>query len=328
MELISTHRGSQNFFNELIREVREKNNPKKISLHRVTLQDALEQGFLFKLQQKLALDDPIQAMDEAAYFDFIKSGCADSESFEQEYCCNPADDNAAFLEYGLIASCEYPSGQQWEISYGEFAATAHQRQFYAGLDIGRTHDLTVLWIVEKLGDTLYTRKVITLKGMAKPDQEKVLYPWLEHLRRACFDYTGLGIGWGDDALRKFGKSTIELVTFTGRIKEEMAFALRGRFEDKTIRIPYDNFIRADLRAVKKQLTTSGNIRFIAESSENGHADRFWAVALAVLAASTPSLEIEFASSGVRSTHRALDDERKIKEDGFGSVSGSNDFSGW
>ena len=285
-EVISTHRGSQNFFNELIREVKEKGNPKQISLHSVSLQQALEQGFLYKLQQALPVDDPIQEMDEAAYFDFIKSGCADNESFEQEYCCNPADDNAAFLEYDLIASCEYSNNKDGDIDFAEFAATAHKRQFYSGLDIGRKNDLTVLWIFEKLGDVLYTRKLITLKNMAKPDQEKVIYPWIAHTKRDCFDYTGLGIGWGDDAQRKFGKSKIELVTFTNHIKEELAFSFRGRFEDKTLRIPYDPYVRADLRAVKKQITSAGNIRFIAESTENGHADRFWAGALGNHAATT------------------------------------------
>ena len=71
MEIISTHRGSHSFFNGLIREAREKGNPKKISLHRVTLQDALEQGFLYKLQQALPADAEQQVMTEAEYFDFI-----------------------------------------------------------------------------------------------------------------------------------------------------------------------------------------------------------------------------------------------------------------
>ena len=97
MEIISTHRGSHNFFNGLVREVREGGNPKNISLHRVTLEDALNQGFLYKLQQMLPADDERQAMDEAAYFDFIRAGAADEESFQQEYMCNPADDDIAFL---------------------------------------------------------------------------------------------------------------------------------------------------------------------------------------------------------------------------------------
>jgi hypothetical protein len=51
-------------------------------------------------------------------------------------------------------------------------------------------------------------------------------------------------------------------------------------EDRALRIPYDPVIRADLRSVTKQ-TTAGNIRFTAERTTDGHADRFWALALAV-----------------------------------------------
>lgn len=284
MEIISTHRGSHNFFNQLIREIREAGNPKNISLHRVTLQDALDAGFLWKLQKALPKDHEVQAMDEAAYFDFIKSGCADDESFQQEYLCHPADDDAAFLEYDLIAGCEYASGEDWEIDLQ--AIRSRGGQLFAGLDIGRKKDLTVLWVLEKLGDVFYTRKIIELKNMPKPDQEKVIWPVLAQVQRACFDNTGLGIGWTDDAQRAFGKYRIEGVTFTGQTKEALAYPVRGAMEDKKLRIPYKPEIRADLRAVTKVTTSSGNIRFTAERSENGHADRFWALALAVHAAQT------------------------------------------
>lgn len=292
MELISTHRGSHNFFNELVREVREKGNPKGISLHRTTLRDALDQGFLFKLQQMLPADDARQAMDEAAYFDFVRSGCADEESFQQEFMCAPADDDVAFLEYGLIAGCEYPASTDWQQQARPAAA-----RWYAGLDIGRKKDLTVLWIVEQLGDTLYTRHIETLRNMTKGDQERVLWPLMAQCERVCIDYTGLGIGWGDDAQEQFGTHHVELVTFTSRVKEELAYPLRGAFEDKHLRIPYDPEVRADLRAVTKQTTAAGNIRFTAERTADGHADRFWALALAVHAASNPTAPIEFMASG-------------------------------
>ncbi|MDO8940892.1 MAG: terminase family protein [Methylicorpusculum sp.] len=290
MEIISTHRGSHNFFNSLIREVREHGNPKNISLHRVTLQDALDQGFLYTLQKALPKDHEVQAMDEAAYFDFIKSGCADEESFLQEYMCEPADDDAAFLEYDLIAGCEYAAGEAWEypdLVRGERyrpPQSAASGPLFAGLDIGRKKDLTVLWVLEKLGDVLYTRLIIELKNMPKPDQEKIIWPVLAQMNRACFDATGLGIGWTDDAQRVFGQYRIEGVTFTGRVKETLAYPVRGMMQDKKLRIPYTPQIRADLRAVTKVTTAAGNIRFTAERSENGHADRFWALALAVHAA--------------------------------------------
>jgi len=50
-------------------------------------------------------------------------------------------------------------------------------------------------------------------------------------------------------------------------------------EDKSMRIPCKPEIRSDLRSVTKVVTGAGNIRFTAERSSNGHADRFWAMAL-------------------------------------------------
>lgn len=276
MEVISTHRGSHNYFNQLIREITESGNPKKISHHRATLQDALDQGFLWKLQQNLAADDERQAMDEAAYFDWVKSGAADEESFLQEYMCQPADDDAAFLEYDLIASAEYGREVAWE--------TIEGGELYVGVDIGRKHDLTVIWVLERLGDVLYTRAVIRLRNMSKPDQEKILWPWLERARRSNLDYTGLGIGWGDDAQAKFGKYKVELVTFTQQVKEALAYPVRSRMEERRLRIPYMPAVRASLRSVTKQVTPAGNIRFMAERTADGHADDFWALALAIQAA--------------------------------------------
>ena len=326
MEVISTHRVSHNFFNQLVREIRENNNPKGISLHRITLQDALNQGFLYKLQKSLPAGHAVHEMDEAAYFDFIKSGCADSESFQQEYMCDPADDDTAFLEYDLIAGCEYGGNDVWEADLEE--SRRNGAKLFAGLDIGRKKDLTVLWVFELLGDVLYTRKIIELQAMSKPDQEKVLWPVMKLMERTCIDYTGLGIGWGDDAQRAFGEYRVELVTFTNRVKEELAYPVRGRMEDKRIRIPYKPAIRADLRAVTKVTTAAGNIRFTAERSENGHADRFWALALGVHAASTPGAPIEFQSTGIRRNYiielsgsGLIDADRDV-------VRGMNDFEGY
>lgn len=284
MELVSTHRGSNSFFNGLIRDAREKGNPKRISLHRVTLQDALDQGFLYKLQQALPDDAEQQDMDEAEYFDFTKSGAADDESFDQEYMCIPADDDSKFIEYELITGCEYLADMPWERDVTD----TFSGQLYCGVDIGRKKDLTVLWVVERLGDVLYTRRVECMEKMRKSEQEKILYPWFALCERICIDATGLGIGWADDAQDKFGKRRVEGVTFTSQVKEALAYPLKGVMEDRKLRIPDDPVIRADLRKVQKVTTGAGNIRFVAESTPDGHADRFWALALAIEAASTAS----------------------------------------
>ena len=298
MELVSTHRGSNSFFNGLVREIREKGNPKKISLHRVTLQDALDQGFLFKLQQALPAEAEQQDMTEAEYFDFVKAGAADDESFDQEYMCIPADDDSKFIEYELITGCEYMAGMPWEREVTD----KFTGRLFCGVDIGRKKDLTVLWVLELLGDVLYTRAVIPMERMRKSAQEAILYPWFEIADRICIDATGLGIGWADDAQDKFGEHRVEAVTFTAQVKEALAYPLKGAMEDRALRIPDDPQIRADLRKVQKVTTTAGNIRFVAESTPDGHADRFWALALAVHAASSPSAPIEYQSDGAGERH--------------------------
>jgi phage FluMu gp28-like protein len=295
VEIFSTHRGTRNFFNELLNEIKHQGNPKGFSLHRVTLQDALEQGFLYKLQSKLPEGDARQGMDEAAYFDFVRRGCADEESFQEEFCCQPCDDNAAFLSYDLIASCEYRAEEDWEMDFsrdgspsrrGGRLSQADQPSLYIGVDVGRDHDLTVIWVVEKLGDVYFTRAVDCLDRESFDAQEGTLYAWLRNaaVKRCCIDRTGIGRQFVERAMQKFGTYRVEGVHFSGPVKEELAYPVRAAFEDRTIRIPNEKAIRADLRSIRKETTASGNIRFTGERTQNGHADRFWALALALHAA--------------------------------------------
>lgn len=306
MEIFSTHRGSANYFNDLITEIKHKGNPKGFSLHRVTLQDALEQGFLAKLQSKLPQEDPRQDMDEAQYFDFIRAGAPDEESFLQEFMCVPSDDNSAFLSYELIQTCEYKPGEYNELFTATDlrpAASLFTGGLYIGVDIGRDHDLTVIWILERIGDVYFTRGVIVLDKQPFDAQEEILYTILEHpsVRRCCIDSTGIGRQFAERAQKRFGEFRVEAVHFTGPIKEELAYPVRSAFEDRTLRIPSDTFIRSDLRAIKKETTAAGNIRFTADRGKNGHADRFWGLALARHAGAKGS-GIAWAKAVSTSTH--------------------------
>lgn len=283
LEIFSTHRGTANYFNQLIVEIREKKNPKGFSLHRVTLADALEEGFLFKLQSKLPIDDERQDMDEAAYYDFIRAGCADEESFLQEYMCVPSDDAAAFLSYELLDACKYPAGEEWETLLG-----GGTNPLFVGVDVGRDHDLTVIWVIEKVGGVNLTRRVIELKAETFDAQERALYDILAlpQVRRCCIDQTGIGRQFAERAQKRFGTYRVEGLHFTGPVKEELAYPVRAAFEDRSIRIPDRKEIFSDLRGIRKETTAAGNIRFAGERGKNGHCDRFWALALALHAGKT------------------------------------------
>ena len=285
MEIFSSHRGSANYFNELVREISERNNPKGFSFHKITLQDALDAGLLFKLQAKLPDDDPRIQMDEADYFSFIRSGCADEESFQQEFCCVPADDNTAFLPYDLIAGCEYRKGENWQTDL-----LGTKNPLFIGVDIGWEHDLMVIWLIEQVGGINFTRRVIEMSKQTFDAQEQTLYELLSlpAMRRCCIDQSGLGRQFAERAARKFGAHRVEGISFTQSTKEELAYPVRMAFEDRSIKVPFSNAVRADLRGVRSEVTGSGHVRFAGERSRYGHCDRFWALALALHAAKQPA----------------------------------------
>jgi phage FluMu gp28-like protein len=290
LEIFSTPRGGENYFNELIDEILHKGNPKGFSFHKVTLEDALAEGLLHRLQMKLPENDIRQQMDEGDYFDYIKAKSPDQETFMQEYMCVPCDEQSAFLSYDLITACEYAADEDGENGSrdGRDGREGSERdlanaELYVGVDVGRDKDLTVIWLLEKLGSVFYTRGIEVMEKASFEAQEKYLYDLLElpQVKRCCIDQTGIGRQFTERAQNRFGKYKVEGITFTPAMKEELAYPVRMAFEDRTIRIPNERLLRADLRAIRKEQTSSGNVRFSADRGQNGHADRFWALALAL-----------------------------------------------
>lgn len=284
MAIVSTHRGKHNFFNKLIEEARDGGNKKRASLHRVSLQDALEQGFLWVLQQKLPAADARQKMGEAEYFDYVRSQCADEESFAQEYMCVPADESSVFITSDLFDAVTYGLGENWRKPLEDCG------ELYAGIDIGHKHDRTTCWVWEKVGNVYFQRELRVLQNAKFSTQEAELYPILSlpNMRRCCIDATGIGAQFAERAQERFGKYRIEAVHFTNSVKADMAYKLRAAFEDRNVRIADDREIRADFRSIKKEVTSAGAIRFDAERTESlGHGDRFWGAALGFYAGAKP-----------------------------------------
>ncbi len=110
----------------------------------------------------------------------------------------------------------------------------------------------------------------------------------EGVRRCCIDQSGVGMMLAERLQKKYG-ARVEPVQFTAPVKERLAPLVKRHFEERLVRIPDQRDVRADLNAVKRSVTASGNVRYDAERTEHGHADRFWALALALeAAASTPA----------------------------------------
>ena len=105
------------------------------------------------------------------------------------------------------------------------------------------------------------------------------------------------------------------------VKQELAFGLKKKMEDRQLRIPKAPEVRDDFHGVRKVTTVAGNIRFDAERTDEGsHSDRFFAAALAVHALdASPLVPMEFESTGQRRDCIAAD--RFLTG---GGVEGAND----
>ena len=282
LRILSTHNGQNCLYYKFIDQVLK--GKLNWSHHKTPIQLAVSEGLVDKIyQRKTTLQEQEDWMTNE------KDNCFDEYTWLQEYCCIAVDEASAFLPYDLIATCELNDILR--------PLEDIKHDFYVGVDIGRRKDLTVIWVLEKIENIKYTRLVIELAKMPFHKQEEILHEILSHklFRRDCQDDTGIGMQMAENAQVKFGKFRVEGVTFTNKVKEDLAYRLRTEFENKTVFIPNRHEIREDLHSVRKITTASNNIRFDADRSDNGHADRFWALALALHAADNGSGDIHIST---------------------------------
>ena len=282
LRILSTHNGQNCLYYKFIDQVNK--GQLKWSLHKTPIQVAVSEGLVDKIYQRDTTKD-----EQEAWMKNEQDNCFDEYTWLQEYCCVAVDEACAFLPYDLITTCEMDDIIK--------PLSEIKNDFYVGMDIGRRKDLTVIWVLEKFENILYTRAVIELEKMPFHKQEEILSEVLSlrNFRRCCMDSTGIGMQLSEEAQRKFGQFRVEPVMFTNRIKEELAYTVRTNFENRTVFIPKEHNIREDLHSIRRITTTANNIRFDADHSENGHADRFWALSLALHAAGSGSGQINIST---------------------------------
>ena len=160
--------------------------------------------------------------------------------------------------------------------------------------MARKGDISVIDVEELAGDVMWERMRIEMRkttyAAQRAEFDRLL--GMPAVRRACIDATGLGNQMAEEAVARWGYRA-EGVTFTQQMKQDLAGPLRMAHEDRKIRYPREEALRADLRGIKKETTSAGNIRFVGEAADS-HCDRFWAKALAVHAAAVKGVQFSSA----------------------------------
>jgi phage FluMu gp28-like protein len=282
LRLWSTHNGEDNYFAKLLQAARA--GQLKAAVHRVTILDAVEQGLVEKIR---GLKRP-DARARQEWLDEVRSTVPDADAWNEEYMCQPSSEQTSLLSYPLIQGCEVQNLQLAR----DLAALPQGGILSAGFDVGRKRDLSALWVLEKVGDVFWTRMVRTLEATTFTAQEELLALLMRNraVRRLCVDATGIGAMLAERLVQRFGYR-VEAVTFTAPVKSELAMPLLRLFQDKLVRVPAEPAVREDLHKVRKIVTASNNVRLDADRDEAGHADRFWALALAYHAADDSKLPL-------------------------------------
>lgn len=223
--------------------------------------------------------------------DELRKGIDDPDAWTQEYEIKFIDEASAWLTYEMIAACQLDT-IPGEIEYGDVndeylakLAASIQGRIYGGFDVARRKDLTVLDIEDQVGDVFWNRAIILLPKVRLTLQKEMLWNVMDkiNMERICIDSTGMGLSLGEDTVHRYGTSKAEKVEFTNKVKEDLAVRTRHIFEDRQCRISICQNLRDDLHAVKKITTAANNIRYDADRTDKGHADRFWAKSLAFMA---------------------------------------------
>ncbi|MBI2235394.1 MAG: terminase [Magnetospirillum sp.] len=211
----------------------------------------------------------------------LHDALGDEDAWAQEYLLQWLDEASAWLSYELISSVEDGAAGVPEHYQGGVC--------FIGNDIAARNDLWVAWVLEEVGDVLWTREIVTLKRASFAQQDAVMDDLMGRYRvaRLVMDQTGMGEKPVEDAKRRYGETRVQGVLFSPATKLVLATGGKQAFEDRTLRIPEgDPALRADLHKLKKVVGPTGVPRFVAESDEGGHADRTWALFLALEGAQT------------------------------------------
>jgi phage FluMu gp28-like protein len=204
----------------------------------------------------------------------LRAALADEDAWAQEFELKWLDAASAWLDYDLISGCEHPAAGMPGLYQGG--------PCFMGEDIAARQDLYVLAVFEQVGDVLWLR--ITF---AEQDALRAGMFRKYRIVRHRMDQTGMGEKPVEDAQRRHGTDRVEGVLFTGPNRLDLATHLKEAMQDRRLRLPSgDVILRADLHAIQSSIGPTGVRRLVADGESDGHADRFWAIALAVSGAAS------------------------------------------
>ena len=274
VRLISTHNGVDNLFNELIQDSRA--GKKRYSVHRITLDDACEQGLYKRICQ--ITNQTWSPEAEKEWKENLLKDTATREDALEEYYCVPKQGGGAYLSRALIEArmidapvLRYEGTSEFN-GWAEHLRQAEMQDWLEakvlplltqldselmhsfGEDFGRSGDLTVFTPME-IGQTLKRRTpfMVELRNVPFKQQEQVMTYIIDRLPRflaAKFDARGNGQYLAEQAKYRYGENRIEEVMISQKWYLENMPPMKAALEDEELLICKDADVLDDMRAIQ------------------------------------------------------------------------------
>lgn len=224
------------------------------------------------------------------------------EDFQQEYECHFGAESLTLLSWETVLGMQDDAldcaqvritGNDVLPAIDAIDRVAHkvktgvlEQSFFLGLDVGRTKDATEIMLVgaSDSSSSLPLRLSVTLINTEFDRQFDVLRSLLKRLpvTFGMLDRTGIGYYLAERTTGEFPEQVIG-VDFTNLSKRTWATYLKTQAERGNITIPTDRELAYQLHSVKRIVTADKNLKFDNAPTDKHHADKFWALALALAA---------------------------------------------
>lgn len=154
---------------------------------------------------------------------------------------------------------------------------------FAGYDVARYRDAAVIFVLGLLPNGK-KQAVAEIEMRNKTfeyqrDQIRKMMKLLP-IARCAIDRTGQGLDTTETLQKEFGSSKIEGIDFNIASKEILAIEVRTSMELKEFLLHNSSKFHKQIHSIKRIATSGGSFRYDATRDKDGHADSFWAFALA------------------------------------------------
>jgi phage FluMu gp28-like protein len=200
------------------------------------------------------------------------------DNFIEEFECaflSESDDSP--FPYELILPC---TSDELRLADDVADLPAPRGRLVAGFDVGRLRDKAALAVFDVVEGRHHCRMLRTFTNVPFDAQEGELRRLLTiaPIARLSIDQTGIGMHLAENLARDFPQ--VEPEWSTNPAKEIWVTDLKLLFQRRDIALPKDRKLVGEIHSIKKRVLPSGKVSYDAERTAAGHADRFWAIALA------------------------------------------------